>query len=299
VQEFGVNLLSTGAGNTMGATSTQQFGALQGTVGALPADVQAGKTPPGSSVVTGAIGNILKSSPAIFGFGDLLNIFLFRPDLNLGVLIRALQQRNLLQILAEPNLLAVCGQEASFLAGGEFPFPIVQAGQSGNAVTIEFKEFGVRLKFTANVLDDGLIRMKVAPEVSALDYSNALTVSGFLVPAITTRRADTEVDLRDGQSFAIAGLMDNRVTEIASKIPGLGDLPVIGKLFRSNSTNKNKTELMVLVTPKVVQPLEAGQAPPMPTFPLPFLDEKKSDEKTGEGKAKQEQVQPPAVKKQE
>jgi pilus assembly protein CpaC len=149
-------------------------------------------------------------------------------------------------------------------------------------VTIVFKEFGVRLKFTAEVLDEGLIRLKVAPEVSSLDYSNALTISGFLVPALSTRRTDTEVELRDGQSFAISGLLDNRVTEIASKIPWLGDVPVLGKLFRSRSVNRNKTELLVMVTPKVVKPLDAGQAPAGPAFPLPFLDNRKFDGKVGE-----------------
>ncbi len=281
IQQLGLNIISTGAANTPGAISTQQFGTPGGaTVGALPQGITAQGKPPGNGIVTGAIGQKLESTPSIFGLSDLLNIFVFRPDLNLAVTIRALQQRNLLQILAEPNLLARSGQEASFLAGGEFPFPVVQGGTNFTAVTIQFKEFGVRLKFTANVIDEGNIFLKVAPEVSSLDFSNALTISGFLVPALSTRRADTAVELRDGQSFAIAGLIDNRLTEIASKIPWLGDAPIIGKLFKSRSVNRNRTELMVLVTPKLVRPLEPGQVPPTSEFPMPFLDDKKFDDKT-------------------
>ena len=297
VQQLGLNILSTGAANTSGAVSTQQFGALQGAnAGAVPATTRQAGTVSGTSLVSGGIGNPLQGMPTIFGLSDLLNIFVFRPDLNLGITIRALQQKNLLQILAEPNLMAVNGQEASFLAGGEFPFPVVQGGTNFTAVTIMFKEFGVRLKFTANLLDEGTIRLKVAPEVSSLDFSNALTISGFLVPALSTRRADTEVELRDGQSFAIAGLIDNRLTEIASKIPWLGDVPILGKLFRSRSTNRNKTELMVLVTPTVVKPLEPGQVPPGVPFPAPFLDTKKFDGKVGETPPQTDQK--PPVKKE-
>jgi pilus assembly protein CpaC len=297
VQQLGINILSTGAANTIGDTTTQQFGALAARAGAAPAGASGGAATQGLGSVSGAIGQTLANTPATFGLSDLLNIFIFRSDLNLGVVIRALQQRNLLQILAEPNLLAVNGKEASFLAGGEFPFPVVQGGGTNfNAVTIQFKEFGVRLKFTANLLDDNVIRLKVAPEVSSLDFTNALTISGFLIPAISTRRADTEVDLRDGQSFAIAGLIDNRLTEIASKIPWLGDVPVIGKLFRSRSTNRNNSELMVLVTPKLVKPLDPSQVPPTPPFPAPFLDSKKFDGKTGETPP-QTGSNPPPVKK--
>jgi pilus assembly protein CpaC len=259
LQELGINLFSTGAGNTIGLTTTQQFGQAK-------------------------TGGEVGSSSTLFSFSDLLNIFIFRPDINLGMVMRALQQQKLLQILAEPNLLATSGKEASFLAGGEFPFPVLQGGTTGGfaSVTIEWKEFGVRLKFVATPQEDGMIRLKVAPEVSALDYTNALTISGFLVPAISTRRADTEVELKDGQSFAIAGLIDNRLTEIASKIPWLGDVPIIGNLFKSHSVNKSKTELMVLVTPTIVKPLDQGQTPSGPQFPLPFLDNQKFDGKVGE-----------------
>jgi pilus assembly protein CpaC len=172
--------------------------------------------------------------------------------------------------------MAVNGTESSFLAGGEFPFPVVQGG-SNNAVTVQFKEFGIRLNFVPHVMPDGVIRLKVAPEVSALDFANGLTVSGFLVPALTSRKATTEVELRNGQSFAIAGLIDNRTTEVASKIPGLSNIPLIGNLFKSRAINKSNTELLVMVTPRLVEP--QNQAPALPEFPKSFIDPKNFDGK--------------------
>jgi pilus assembly protein CpaC len=247
--------------------------------GAVPAGVTKGSDPKEPNLASGGIGNPLSGIPAVFGLSDLLNVFLFRPDLNLGATIRALQQRNLLQMLAEPNILARNGTEANFLAGGEFPFPILQGGAI-QSVTIVFKEFGVRLKFLPTIQPNGTIRLKVQPEVSSLDFSNALTVSGFLIPALSTRRVDTEVELRDGQSFAIAGLIDNRTREVGSKIPVLGDLPIIGNLFKSKAERKDNTELLVIVTPKLVTPLDAAQVPNLP-LPKPFLDKEKFDGKTG------------------
>lgn len=279
IQQLGLNIFSTGGANTIGSTTTQQFGSMEGNIGAVPSAVSRGRDPQTPSLAAGGIGNPLEGSPAVFGLTDLLNIFIFRPDLNLGATIKALQQRNVLQILAEPNLLAINGVESSFLAGGEFPFPVLQGGNTFNAVTIAFKEFGVRLKFRPLIQADGTIRLKVSPEVSSLDFSNALTVSGFLVPALSTRRAETEVELKDGQSFAIAGLMDNRVTQVSSKVPGLGNLPIIGKLFQSTSKSRSNTELLVVVTPRIVQPLEAGQVPLAPQFPEPFLDKGKFDDR--------------------
>ena len=280
LSQFGVAIFSTGAGNTLGIIGTHQFDSAAGNIGAIPAGVGGGSVG-GSNVVSGGIGRTNGNSPASFGFSDVLNIFLFRPDLNLGTTIRALQQQNVLQILAEPNVMAVNGTESSFLAGGEFPYPVVQGG-ANNSVTVQFKEFGIRLNFTPHVMPNGTIRLKVAPEVSALDFANGLTVSGFLVPALTSRKATTEVDLRDGQSFAIAGLMDNRTTDVASKIPVLADIPVLGHLFRSRATNKTNTELLVMVTPRVVEALPPGQTPAMPEFPKPFMDTDKFDGKTGE-----------------
>jgi pilus assembly protein CpaC len=193
--------------------------------------------------------------------------------MNVGATIQALQTNDVLQILAEPNVLTVSGKEASFLAGGEFPYPVVQSTGGGTfpTISIQFKEFGVKLNFTPTIMPDGSIHLKVTPEVSALDFTNALTISGFTIPALSTRRVTSEMDLQDGQSFAIAGLMDNRVTEQFSKIPWIGDVPVLGKLFQSRSLQKTKDELLVVVTPRIVHPLAANQVPPGPTFPISFL----------------------------
>ncbi|HLX76614.1 MAG TPA: type II and III secretion system protein family protein [Terriglobales bacterium] len=256
--QLGVNILSTGATNTVGTTSTQQFGGF------------------GTQQITDSFprqpGTVFTSNQTI---QDTLNMFLFRPDIHLGAVIKALQNKNLLQILAEPNLIAMNGKEASFLAGGQFPFPVVQPGAGFTAVSIQFKEFGVRLSFTPEIMPNGDIHLKVAPEVSALDFANALTISGFTVPALSTRKAETEFQMQDGQSFVIAGLMDNRVTSQLNKIPGLGDIPVLGALFRSKSLSKSNSELMVLVTAKKVSPDRV--APPLPQYPQPFLDKNKFD----------------------
>jgi len=204
--------------------------------------------------------------------GTALNIFLFNRDLNLATAIQALQARNLLQILAEPNVLAVDGHNASFLAGGEFPYPTLQGGGGGvGQVTIAFREFGVRINFTPTVTPRGTIRLNVAPEVSSLDYANGLVFNGFTIPGLTTRRVLTEIELEDGQSFAIGGLLDNRDTESYTKIPGLGDIPFFGKLFRSRIINKNNTELIVLVTPEIVRPIPKGAPLPDLNRPSEFL----------------------------
>ncbi len=207
---------------------------------------------------------------------DLLNVFLFRPDINLGATIKDLQQKNVLQILAEPNLMAYSGVTAKFLAGGEFPYPVVQGGGVGSVptVTIQFRPYGVKLEFTGTIEDNGVIRLKVAPEVSALDYSNTVTISGFVLPAIQTRRAETEVELKDGQSFGIAGLLDDRTTVQLSKVPGIGDIPILGQLFRSRNVSRTNTELLVLVTPTIVDPV-SGQVPsgePEVNYPVQHLD---------------------------
>jgi len=208
-------------------------------------------------------------------FSDLLNLFIFRPDLNIGATIRALQARNLLQILAEPNLITVEGKEASFLAGGQFPFPVITTTPTGGAIapviTVQFKDFGVQLKFTPTLTDSGAIRLRVAPEVSSLDFTNAVTLQGFLIPAISTRRAETEVVLKDGESFAIAGLLDNRVEQVLSKLPGIGDIPIIGHLFRSRSTRKTANELLVVITPRFVRPLTPEEKATLPETLEPFL----------------------------
>ena len=264
--QLGVNFFMPGQGNTIALSQTGQFGSVSirntGTT----------TTTNGSTSTT-----TTTSTPPTVNISDFLNLFVARTDINVGVVIKALQAKNLLQILAEPNLIAVNGKEASFLAGGEFPFPIVQPGQGFTAVTIQFKEFGVKLKFTPVIMPSGTIHLKVVPEVSTLDFANALQISGFLIPALSTRRADTEFELQDGQSFVIAGLMDNRVTNIANKIPGLGDIPILGNFFKSKSAQKSNAELMVLCTVKKVSP--EMKAPAGPTNPLPFLDNDKFDGK--------------------
>jgi pilus assembly protein CpaC len=272
LQQFGINIFSTGAANTIGTVSTEQF-----------------SPPTLSSTTAGGTGTITTS--------DFLNIFLFRPDINLGTTIRDLQQKNILEILAEPNLMALTGQKASFLAGGEFPFPIVQPGQGFVAVTIQFKPFGVRLDFTGTITSDNVIRLHVAPEVSTLDFSNGLSIQGFNIPAISTRRAETEIELKDGQSFGIAGLMDHRAQIQLSKVPGIADIPVLGQLFRSRSINRSNTELLVFVTPHIVDPVHTEtSAPPEPKPPIPYLENPNFDNKLPGG-AKKQDVQPsPSLK---
>jgi pilus assembly protein CpaC len=201
-------------------------------------------------------------------FSDFLNLFFFDRKEGIGGIIKALDSKGFFQSLAEPNLIAYNGQEASFLAGGEFPVPIVQ-GATGT-VSIIFKEFGVRLKFKPTIAGD-VIRLHVAPEVSALDFNNGITLEGFRIPALTTRRAETEVELRDGQSFAIAGLLNNIAQDDRGAIPILGKLPIIGAFFRSGAERAERTELMVLVTPRLVHALEPDEVPPLPTQPKEFL----------------------------
>jgi pilus assembly protein CpaC len=264
LQQFGFNPFSLGGGNTVGAVSTQQFpGATVGGAG-----------------IKGVIGAPLNGTSATFQFSDLLNIFLFRPDLNLGATIKDLQQKSVLEILAEPNLMAVNGEKATFLAGGEFPFPIVQPSQGFTSITIQFKPFGVRLDFTGTISNDNVIRLHVAPEVSTLDFTNGLTISGFSIPAISTRRAETEVELKDGQSFGIAGLMDHRAQVQLSKVPGIADVPVLGQLFRSHSINRSNTELLVLVTPHIVDPVHTQTPVPVEPKPaVPYINNPEFDEK--------------------
>ena len=175
--------------------------------------------------------------------------------------------------------MALNGQKASFLAGGEFPFPIVQGGQNVGAVTIQFRPFGVKLDFTGVIGADDIIRLHVAPEVSTLDFANSISLSGFVIPAVSSRRAETEIELRDGQSFGIAGLIDHRAQAQLNKIPGIGDIPILGQLFRSRSTSRSNTELLVIVTPRIVDPLKGESAEQQaPKNPMPFLDSEKFDE---------------------
>jgi pilus assembly protein CpaC len=201
-----------------------------------------------------------------------VNVLLVRPDINLIAQIQALQTKNLLEMLAEPNLLAISGEQASFLAGGEFPFPVVQPSAGGtSAISIQWREYGVRLTFLPVVTPRGTIRLKVAPEVSALDYTNAVTIQGFTIPGLSSRRVATDVELDSGQSFVIAGLLDNQTTENLSKVPGISMIPVLGKLFQSKTLNRSNSELLVIITPEVVRPASPGQTLPELNRPSPFL----------------------------
>lgn len=245
--ELGLNFFSNGS--KMSTVSTQQF-------------TSAGL------VQNGAGGG----SPQL-GLSNPLNLFFYDSNLNVGATLAALAAHNVLQILAEPTITTVSGHEAQFLSGGEFPYPVIQGG-AGNfaSVTIMFQPYGVKLQFTPTVNPDGTILLKVAPEVSALDYSNAVTISGYTIPAISTRRAETEVELRSGESFSISGLLDHRTTVLLSKIPGIGDLPVLGSLFRSKNTTRSVVELVVIVTATVVDPLHHATRPSVPRMAVPNLD---------------------------
>ncbi len=254
--ELGANIMSLGALNTTGSTSTGAF------------------SPP---VYTPGAGG----TPGTFRFTDVLNIFLFRPDLNLAATIKALESKRVLQILAEPNVMAINGKTASFLAGGEFPFPTLQGGGGGlGAVTIQFREFGIRINFTPTLTPRGTLRLNVTPEVSALDYANGLVFQGFTIPGLSTRRVSTEIELENGQSFAIGGLLDNRLTESLSKVKGLGDIPILGNLFRSRTTSRSNSELVVIVTPEIVRPILPGQPLPDVAMPKDFLPGRKDAPRT-------------------
>jgi pilus assembly protein CpaC len=252
LETFGVNFFSLGKNS--GASTTGQF------------------SPPSYQSQNG-------SNTAVIS--DFLNLFYFNFDHGLGVTIQDLQTKGILQILAEPNLTTIHGKTARFLAGGEFPYPIVQPGGAGSVptVTVQFRPYGVKLEFTPFVNSDGTIRLKVAPEVSALDYTNEVVIAGYTLPALSTRRAETEVELRDGQSFGISGILDQRTTDSLSKIPGIGDIPVLGQLFRSKNLNRSTTELVVIVTPRIVDTLTDVKppAPATPAMPVPPLQDKAFD----------------------
>jgi pilus assembly protein CpaC len=251
ISELGTSLFTgpTGVGDWIGRGTTGQFPSVD------------------FSELTRTDANGVRTVTGKMEFSDFLNIFLFNTNWNAGALVRALKQTGHFQSLAEPNLIAYNNREASFLAGGEFPVPIVSSiGQ----VTIQFKEFGVRLNFTPTIAGD-LIRLKVRPEVSELDFNNGITLEGFRIPALTTRRAETEVELRDGQSFAIAGLIDNTAQVDTAAIPLLSQLPIIGHLFKSKADRKERSELLVLITPRLVRALNPDEVPPLPTLPGRFL----------------------------
>ncbi len=190
------------------------------------------------------------SNPLLFS--ENVDLFLSIPTQNFEAIIHALEEKNILTMLAKPNLSAINGTEASFLAGGEFPVPIVSGSAGLQTVTIVFKEFGVRLKFTPTIMDSSIVNIKVNTEVSTLDFENGITLSGFRIPALMTRRAETSVEMREGQYFILGGLISQDVGKTISRIPLLGQIPVLGLLFSSEQFRNNDTELIIMITPKIV-----------------------------------------------
>jgi pilus assembly protein CpaC len=257
--QFGMSIFTspTGIKNTVGRVTTQQFPAPEFK------DLEWSK-------LSGNFGSDVTASSGKISFSDFLNLFLLNEKYDLGVVIKALQQRGLFQSLAEPNLVAESGKEASFLAGGEFPIPVAQGSGANMAVSVQFKEFGVRLNFTPTVIGDR-VHLKVRPEVSTLDFGNAVVLNGFRIPALSTRRTETELELRDGQTFAIAGLMNNTVQTSLQKVPGIGDIPILGQLFKSRQAQKDQTELVVMITPEILPANSPGVTRSLPRFPETFM----------------------------
>jgi pilus assembly protein CpaC len=266
LQELGTSFFTGPGGfrDFVAQTSTQQFPSVHYDELSRGSVQGADKWGGGRDTVTDTGGKM--------SFSDLLNVFLFNNRYNIGTMIRALQGKGLFQSLAEPNLVATDGKEASFLAGGEYPYPIVQPGGGGSmSVSIEFKEFGVRLNFTPTILGGDVIHLKMRPEVSALDFNNAIILQGFRIPALSTRRTETEIELQDGQTFAIAGLLNNTATSTMRKVPGIGDIPILGTLFKSRAYQKDQTELIVMVTPVILKRGSSGVSPNLPNYVEPFL----------------------------
>lgn len=240
---FGINLFGLN-GQNVGSGSTEQFSAP----------------------------SITTSGGPTATLSDLLNLFYFNIKNGIGGSIKDLQTKGILEVLAEPTLTTIDGVPAKFLAGGEFPFPVVQPGSAGGTatVTVQFRQYGVKLEFTPYVNPDGTIRLKVSPEVSALDYSNVVVIAGYTIPSLSTRKAETEVELKDGQTFGISGILDRRTTDSLNKMPGIADVPILGQLFRSKSLNHSVMELIVVVTPTIVDPLTTQEPiPPNPKWPVP------------------------------
>jgi pilus assembly protein CpaC len=259
MSQFGMSFFTspTGIKNNVGRVTTQQYAAPDFS------DLKWTSTGNGwPKDVTEASGK--------FAFSDFLNLFFLNEKYDLGTVIKALQVRGLFQSLAEPNLVAESGKEASFLAGGEFPVPVAQGSGSNFAVSVQFKEFGIRLNFTP-VVNGDRVHLKVRPEVSTLDFGNAVVLNGFRIPALSTRRAETELELRNGQTFAIAGLMNNTVQTTMQKVPGIGDIPILGQLFKSRAHQKDQTELVVMITPEILPLDSPGVTRNLPRFPETFM----------------------------
>jgi pilus assembly protein CpaC len=259
LEQYAVNLGKT-LGNNIGASSTQQYQSVQAS----------------TATATQTLLSIV--NPFNFFYGHVSN--------GLGINLQDLESRNILQILSEPNLTTMSGVPARFLSGGEFPFPVAQGGGTGTsvAITIQFRPYGVKVDFTPTVQDDGSIHLKIAPEVSTLDYTNAVVISGFTIPALSTRRTETEVELKDGESYAISGLLDHRATDSLSKMPGIANVPILGEIFKSKNLNHSTTELIIVVTATVVDPEANPGSTNNPEMPVPLLNRPDFDKGLGAAK---------------
>lgn len=260
LEQFAVNLAKS-SGKYAAITSTQQYSSTQ------------------TSTIANGMSLLTISNPFNLFFGNVIK--------GVGVNLQDLESRNILQILAEPTLTTMSGIPARFLSGGEFPFPVAQGGGAGTsvAISIQFRPYGVKVDFTPTVNSDGSIHLKVMPEVSTLDYTNAVTISGFTIPALSTRRTETEVELKDGESYAISGLLDRRASDNLSKTPGIANIPILGEIFKSKNLNHTTAELVVVVTVSIVDPLKEAKPVEVPAEPLPHLDNEDFDKAFGPSKA--------------
>lgn len=251
IKRLGVNGFLAGD-NFQDAFAVSQIGGINPINIGAAADVNVSGTIP---FLTGADGiPLLPTTTLSLGF----------PKIQMQLFIDALAQNSLLKVLAEPDLVAVSGETASFLAGGEFPIPVPQSGASTGAITIEFREYGARVNFTPVVLAQQKIRLRVAPEVSEPDFSTAIQIQGFVVPGLTQRRVETTIEVSNGQTLAVAGLLSEQVRGIANKLPLFGELPVLGALFRSTEYQRRQTELVILVTPEIIAPMDPNEVPKVP-----------------------------------
>lgn len=264
LNQYGINIFGPGGGTAIGSSTTSQFPST-----ATLTQGSSGSSGSGSGSIVG--GNTLTVS-------NPLNFLFYSSKLGVGVTLQDLESRDLAQTIAEPTITTLSGQTASFLAGGEFPFPVVQGSSGGpTSITIQFRPYGVKLDFTPMVNVDGTIDLKVTPEVSALDFTNAVTISGYTIPALSTKRANTQVVLRSGQSFAISGLLDKQTTDVLSHTPGFANIPILGALFKSKNVNLSTSELIVIVTPTIIDPLTHTSPPVEPAVNRPFLNPQKFD----------------------
>ena len=229
---------------------------------------------PGSTLIGGIsppnnftpFGGDILTPLAALSLSDQVNAFVTKPGgKDFAVFMRALDDKGGLKTLAEPNLVVANGAEGKFLVGGEFPVVISTGSTGTSSFSVSYKEFGIRLGFLPKISPNGEIYLNVSQEVSELDFANAVILSGFRIPALKTRKAEAGLQLADGQTFVLAGLIDNKISRQISKIPLLGDIPILGALFRNTRYQNNETELMVMVTPKIVRPLNRDEIPELPT----------------------------------